>query len=110
MSCQNGVPVLHIADWFPLRYNYLINPVFSCVPYYNGNSFRLSPLQRNRGIISVTRRFNDLSFSWIRLHTGALVEAILAVGTRKAGTGTQFISAPGTSVKNRGYCSLRNAQ
>jgi hypothetical protein len=44
MSNEHEGPSWHMANLIPRKYNYWTNPDFQTVHYYNGNSFRSSPL------------------------------------------------------------------
>jgi len=100
MSTQKGVSDLHITETIPQLYNYLTNPDFCDVYYYNGNSFRLFPFQHIRGPIFVSgRRFerNGVMTCLDRRASGE--ENFHHRPSSRPNRGSRFLSSPRDWVK-----------
>lgn len=93
------VLVLPIAKSMPEPYNYLTNPIFCGVHYYNGNSFRISPFQHTRGSICASGRRLKRNWAWTGLHKAGLGEDSTLRKPDGPTRGNWFRNSPGELVK-----------
>jgi hypothetical protein len=99
MSYKKRVPCLHIAESVRMPYNYLSNPDFLAVHYYNGNSSCPFPFKHYRGQSFPISSFTECHSAWTRLY-GMFLEETSSIGLGRSGRSRNAVpERPSKSVK-----------